>query len=145
MRSKLARKGDAGQAGGPPGDLYIYVHVKPHDFFNRDGDDVFIDVPVTFTDAALGCKKEIPTPLSGSCRILIPEGTQAGKILRVKGEGMPNVHGRGTGDLLVRVMVETPVSLSGEQKELLKKFKTLETPNNSPKKQGFFDKIKSFF
>ena len=113
--------------------------------FERDGDDVFITVPISFADAALGCKKEIPTPLASSCRFLIPEGTQSGKILRVKGEGIPNVHGRGKGDLLVRIALETPVNLSEEQKKLLEKFNALEGPQNSPNKKGFFEKLKSFF
>lgn len=145
MRIKLAGYGDAGEGGGPPGDLFVYIQVKPHEMFERDGDDIFITVPISFADAALGCKKEIPTPLSGSCRILIPEGTQSGKILRVKGEGIPNVHGRGTGDLLVRIALETPVNLSDEQKKLLEKFNALEGPQNSPNKKGFFEKLKSFF
>ena len=145
MRIKVSGYGDAGEDGGPPGDLYVYVQVERHDVFHREGDDIFIDVPVSFTEAALGCKKEIPTPLSGSCRILIPEGTQSGKIFRVKGEGIPNVHGRGKGDLMVRVAIETPVNLSAEQKSLMEKFAALEGPHNSPKKKGFFEKLKSFF
>jgi molecular chaperone DnaJ len=145
MRIKLSGYGDAGEGGGPPGDLFVYIQVKDHEVFERDGDDVFLTVPISFTEAALGCKKEIPTPLSGSCRILVPEGTQSGKILRVKGEGIPNVHGRGRGDLLVRIAVETPVNLSDEQKEIMEQFSKLEGPQNSPKKKGFFEKLKSFF
>lgn len=145
MRIKLSGYGDAGERGGPNGDLYVYIQVKPHDFFTREGDDIIIRLPVTFTEAALGAKKEIPTPLSGSCRLSIPEGTQSGKVLRVKGQGLPNVHGQGTGDLLVEILVETPVDLSEQQKQLLEEFQKLETPKNSPNKKGFFEKIKNFF
>lgn len=145
MRLKMAGYGDAGDEGAPPGDLYVYINVKPHEIFARDGDDVILDLPLSFTDAALGAKKEIPTPLDGSYLITIPEGTQPGKIFRVKGKGMPNVHGHGQGDLLVQVHIETPVHLSAEQKKLLKEFQDLEGPQNSPKKKSFFEKIKSFF
>lgn len=145
MRIKLSGYGDAGERGGPPGDLYVYVTVKPHELFQREGDDVVLQVPVTFTEAALGCKKEIPTPLGGSCKVLIPEGTQSKKVLRVKGKGLPNVHGNGQGDLLIEVLVETPVNLSDKQKEMLEEFQKLEVPKNSPQKKGFFDRLKAFF
>ncbi|HEX5035292.1 MAG TPA: molecular chaperone DnaJ, partial [bacterium] len=119
MRLKMSGYGDAGEAGGPPGDLYVSIEVEPHETFQREGDNVFLDLPITFTEAALGCKKEIPTPLGDSYRIQIPEGTQNGKALRVSGKGFPNVHGQGHGDLLVRIHVETPVKLSEKQKALL--------------------------
>jgi molecular chaperone DnaJ len=145
MRIKLSGYGDAGERGGPPGDLYVYIQVKPHDLFHREGDDVVLDLPITFTEATLGCKKEIPTPLGGQCKITIPEGVQPGKVLRVKGQGLPNVHGQGTGDLLVEIHVETPVDLSDEQRRLLEEFQKLETPKNSPNKKGFFEKLKAMF
>lgn len=145
MRIKLSGYGDAGERGGPPGDLYVYIQVKPHEIFHREGDDVYLGIPITFTEAALGCKKEIPTPGGTSCRISIPEGTQSGKTLRVKGQGMPNVHGQGIGDLLVEVTVETPIDLSQEQKNLLEEFQKLETPKNTPNKKGFFERLKAFF
>ncbi len=145
MRIKLAGYGDAGERGGPAGDLYVYIQVSPHEIFHREGDDIIIDLPITFTEAALGCKKEIPTPLAGSCRITIPEGTQSKKVLRVKGHGLPNVHGQGTGDLLIEIQVETPVDLNDEQKHLLQEFQKLENPKNSPNKKGFFEKLKAFF
>jgi molecular chaperone DnaJ len=145
MRLRMTGYGDAGEGGGPPGDLYVSITVEPHSVFQREGDDVILELPITFTEAALGCKKELPTPRSGSCRISIPEGTQSGKILRVKEEGAPNVHGRGQGDLLVKIAVETPVALSDKQKELLKAFAELEGDRNSPRKRSFFDKIKDFF
>lgn len=145
MRIRMGGYGDAGLSGGPPGDLYVYINVDPHPVFQRDGDDVIIELPITFTEAALGTKKEIPSPIGNSLRIDIPEGTQPDKVLRVKGKGAPNVHGQGVGDLLVRVTIETPVRLSEKQKELLEKFASLETESNSPRKKNFFDKVKSFF
>ena len=93
----------------------------------------------------MGCKKEIPTPLSGQVRVTIPEGTQHGKVLRVKKEGVPNVHGQGRGDLLIHVMIETPTHLTTKQKELLKELGQLETPKNQPKKNSYLERIKVFF
>lgn len=145
MRLKMNGYGDAGEAGGPPGDLYVYIEVEPHETFQREGDDVYIELPLTFAEAALGCKKEIPTPLNESCRIQISEGTQNGKLLRISGKGFPNVHGQGHGDLLVRVLVETPVRLTEKQKSLLRSFEELETPQNHPKKKTFLEKLKVFF
>lgn len=145
MRLRMAGYGDASPDGGPSGDLYVYINVTPHEFFQRDGDDIVLELPVGFAEAALGCKKDIPTPLGHTCRMQIPEGTQTGKVLRVKGEGVENVHGQGRGDLFIRVIVETPVGLSEKQKELLKAFGALEGDHNSPRKRGFLDKMKSFF
>ncbi|MBI3211100.1 MAG: molecular chaperone DnaJ [Simkania negevensis] len=147
MHLKMTGYGDAGEGGGPPGDLYVYVGVKPHPVFSREGDDLTLVFPISITEAALGCKKEIPRLLSNKPLILtVPEGTQSGKVLRVKGEGLPNVHSNRTkGDLLVRMQVETPVNLSKEQKEHLKKFQSIEGPQNSPERKSFLDKIKTFF
>lgn len=145
MTIKMPGHGDAGESGGPPGDLYVEVHVKTHDVFERHGDDVLIDLPISFHEAALGCKKEVPSLLSGNMRITIPEGTQTGKTLRIRKEGFPNVHGQGKGDLLVHVTVETPTSLTEKQKSLLKEFGELETPKNNPRKKNFLDKVKVFF
>lgn len=145
MRLKMTGYGDAGENGGPNGDLYVFIQVKEDEIFERDGDDVTIELPLSFAEAALGCKKEIPTPLSGTYRIAIPEGTQSGKILRVRSEGLPNVHGQGRGDLLVRIVVETPVNLNDKQKRLLEEFAKIEEPKNSPRKKTFFEKIKAFF
>lgn len=145
MRLKMSGYGDAGEGGGPSGDLYVYIEVEPHEAFQREGDDVYLDLPITFPEAALGCKKEVPTPLGESCRIQISEGTQSGKLLRVSGKGFPNVHGQGHGDLLVRISVETPVKLSEKQKDLLRSFEQIETPQNHPRKKGFLEKLKVFF
>lgn len=144
MRLKMSGYGDSVQ-GGRSGDLFIFIHLKPHDTFTREGDDVYLDLPITFTEAALGAKKEIPTLFKESCRITIPEGMQSGKILKVKDKGFPNVHGSGRGDLLVRVSIETPVNLTAGQKELLESFEKTETPANHPQRRSFFEKIKNFF
>ncbi|MDN3505316.1 MAG: molecular chaperone DnaJ [Rhabdochlamydiaceae bacterium] len=145
MRLKMAGYGDAGENGGPPGDLYVYVQVQEDEFFIRDGDDVIIDLPLSFSDAALGCKKEIPTPLDGTYRINIPEGTQSGKVFRVRSQGLPNVHGQGKGDLLVRVHLETPVHLNEKQKKVMQEFGDMEEPKNSPRRKTFFDKLKAIW
>lgn len=145
MRLKMSGYGDAGQNGGPAGDLYVFITVDAHEIFEREGNDIILDLPISFTEAALGCKKEVPALLSHVCRITIPEGTQNGKIFRVKGEGFPNVHGQGKGDLLVKIFVETPTHLSDRQKQLLREFSVLEEPANTPKRKGFLDKIKGLF
>lgn len=145
MRLKMNGYGDAGPPGGAPGDLYVDIEVEPHNTFKREGDDVYVELPLTFPEAALGCKKEVPTPLGDICRVSISEGTQTGKLLRVSGKGFPNVHGRGQGDLIVRILVETPIKLSDKQKELLRAFEELESPQNQPSKKSFLDKIKDCF
>lgn len=145
MRLKVSGYGDAGIGGGPPGDLYVFINVQPHEIFERVGDDVIIDLPISFPEASLGCKKEVPSVIGHTCRLTIPDGTQNGKVFRVRGEGFPNVHGSGKGDLLVRVFVETPTRLSSEQKKLLGEFAKSEGPKNLPKGKSFFDKIKNFF
>lgn len=144
MRLKMSGYGDAGQGGGPAGDLYVFIHVEPHEMFEREGNDILLELPVSFTEAALGSKKEVPT-LEHTCRLTVPEGTQSGKVFRVRGEGFPNVHGRGKGDLLVRVVVETPTKLSKEQKKLLEDFQKMENPSNLPYRKGFLDKLKAIF
>ena len=146
MRLKMAGYGDAGEHGGPPGDLYVYIRVKPHDLFTRDGDDVVLKLPISLTEAALGCKKDLPRLLSKKpVRLTIPNGTQTGKVLRVKGEGMKNVHGHGKGDLLIHVHVETPVNLSSKQKSILEQFQETEKDSNSPGRKSVLDKLKVFF
>jgi molecular chaperone DnaJ len=145
MRLKMSGYGDAGQGGGPPGDLYVFITVSPHEIFEREGDDIILDLPISFGEASLGCKKDVPSIHSHSCRLTIPEGTQNGKVFRIKGEGFPNVHGQGRGDLLARIFVETPTKLSEQQKQLLREFSSLEGPSNLPKGKGFLDKIKDLF
>lgn len=145
MRLKMSGYGDSGQGGGPAGDLYVFINVEPHEMFEREGNDIVLDLPISFAEAALGCKKDVPGITSHMCRITIPEGTQNGKVFRVKGEGFPNVHGQGRGDLMVRIFVETPTKLSEKQQQLLQEFALLEGPANLPKRKGFLDKIKDLF
>jgi len=144
IRLKMTGYGDAGIHGGPAGDLFVFVEVEPHPLFERDGDDLLLDLPITFSESALGTKKEIPSVLGDDLsKITIPEGTQSGKVLRVRGAGMPNIHGRGKGDLLVQVVVETPTALSSKQKELLKELQKLEESAHHPKKKSFIEKLKA--
>lgn len=145
MRLRMSGYGDAGVNGGPNGDLYVFIEVEAHEEFTRDGDDIYLDLPITFVEASLGTKKEIPTPFKETCRLSIPKGTQSGSLLRIKGKGFPNVHGHKQGDLLVKLFVETPVHLSSEQEKLLKEFAELETPQNHPQRKGFLDRIRAFF
>lgn len=145
MRLKLAGHGDAGANGGPSGDLYVFINVDPHPFLTREGNDIVVEIPISITEAALGCKKDVPSLFNHTCRVTIPEGTQSGKTFRVKGEGFPNVHGQGKGDLLVKVMVETPTHLNSRQKQLLEEFQALETTANLPKKSSFLGKVKGLF
>jgi len=144
MRLRMGGQGDVGPGGGPAGDLYVHITVEPHPLFQRDGDDVVVELPLTMTEAALGCKKELLLPRRGSARIDIPEGTQPEKVFRIKGKGIPNVHGQGEGDLLVKISIEIPVRLSEKQRKKLQEFAGLESESNSPKKKNFGDKIKSF-
>ncbi len=145
MRLKMAGYGDIGENNGPAGDLYVFIEVKPHDTFIREGDDVYLHLPLTFVEASLGCKKEVPTPYGEICKITIAEGTQSGKTYRVKGKGFTNVHTSSKGDLLVKINVETPVRLSQKQKDLLRSFEKIETPANHPNRKSFFEKLKFFF
>lgn len=145
MRLKMSGQGDAGEHGGPSGDLYVFIEVKSHETFIRDGDNVILDLPITFPEAALGCKKEIPTPINGTYLLKIPEGTQSEKVFKIRGKGVSNVHGHGTGDLLVRIRVETPINLSPKQKDSLLAFQEMQTDQNHPKAKSFLDKLKVFF
>src|SRR5690606_23592928 len=120
QRLKLSGEGEAGERGGPTGDLYVVINILPHDFFRRDEFDVLCDVPITFSQAALGTEIEVPT-LDGKVKMKVPAGTQSHKILRLKGKGMPKLGGYGRGDQLVRVVVETPSKLTSEQKDLLRR------------------------
>lgn len=144
MRLKMPGHGDAGDHGGPPGDLYVYITVKEHSVFKREGDDLILELPIDITEAAMGAKKEIPT-LNEKYRLMIPAGTQSGKLLRIKGKGIPNVHAQGIGDIIVKVVVETPVHLTDTQKKLLKEFKESINEQNSPRQRTFIDRVKSIF
>ena len=143
-RIRLASEGEAGTRGGPSGDLYIFLSVKPHEFFQRDGADLFCKVPVSMTAAAMGGEIEVPTIDGKKARVSVPEGTQTGKQFRLKSKGMPVLRSSQMGDMYIQVAVETPVNLSRRQKELLKEFEK-EAKNNSPESEGFFAKAKAFW
>jgi molecular chaperone DnaJ len=125
-RLRLAGEGEAGERGAPPGDLYIVIHVKEHELFKRAGSDLYIEVPITFSQAALGAELEVPTIDGDSERVKIPAGTQTGEVFRVRGRGMPVLNGYGRGDLLVRVVVRTPTKLTKEERELFERLAELE-------------------
>jgi molecular chaperone DnaJ len=143
-RLRSVRNGEAGVRGGHSGDLYVVLHVKPHEIFQRDGDDLICEVPVSFVNAALGAEIEVPT-LTGPTHIRIPPGAQSGTIFRLKGKGARNVEGYGAGDLLVRIHVEVPTRLNAAQKEKLMEFAELCNADVNPLITGFFEKAKSFF
>lgn len=142
-RIRLSGKGEAGPRGAPPGDLYIFIHVKPHPIFTREGTTLITRVPVSFTTAALGGTIELPGIDGKPIELGIPVGLQSGEQLRQRGVGMPVLQGRGRGDLVVEVQVETPTRMSREQRTLLEQFRELETGEECPESRGFFDKIKS--
>ncbi|MEL7188094.1 MAG: molecular chaperone DnaJ [Pseudomonadota bacterium] len=144
-RIRLAGKGEAGTRGAPPGDLYIFIHVARHDLFEREGTTLASRVPVSFTTAALGGTVDIPDMDGSTNSLEIPVGIQSGKQLRVRGAGMPVLQGRGRGDLVVEVAVETPTKLSRKQKEILEQFRETETGDECPESKGFFSKLKEAF
>ncbi|MBN3860342.1 molecular chaperone DnaJ [Neisseriaceae bacterium PsAf] len=144
---RLNGQGDAGVNGGPSGDLYVKVHIKPDSFFVRDGSNLHCEVPVTFTLAALGGEVDVPT-LNGKVKLKVPKGTQNGKTLRLKGKGLKSVRGIGTGDLYCHIYVETPVNLTNRQEEILKEFDDISknlSYSQTPKQKTFFDKLKNLF
>jgi molecular chaperone DnaJ len=141
-RLKVAGEGEAGTRGAPPGNLYVVVHVREHELFHREGDNVICEVPVSFPRAALGCEVEVPT-VYGSVLLKVPPGTQSGKLFRLKSKGIRNIHGI-TGDQYVRVLVETPRNLNKKQKELLKQFADSCAETVHPQSKGFFDMVSRF-
>jgi molecular chaperone DnaJ len=142
-RIRLAGEGEAGIRGGPPGDLYIFIHMARHDIFQREGTTLFARCPVSFTTAALGGCIEVPGLDKQKHEIRIPAGIQSGKQLRQRGAGMPAINGRGFGDMVVEIQVETPTRLSQRQKELLEQFRETETGDECPASKGFFQKLKT--
>ena len=144
-RIRLAGKGEAGAHGAPTGDLYIFIHVKEHAIFQREGTNLFTHVPISFTKAALGGEIELPGLDGDRLTLKIPDGIQSGKQIRHRGAGMPVLQGRGRGDLVVQIDVETPTRLSARQRELLCQFQETETGKECPQSEGFFAKIKDFF
>lgn len=144
-RIRLSGEGEAGLRGGPPGDLYIFLSITPHAFFQRDGADIFCRVPISMTTAALGGQIEVPTVDGGVTRVKIPEGTEAGKQFRLKGKGMTVLRSKATGDMYIQVEVETPKNLTRRQRELLEEFKAQSGDETSPESHGFFARVKEFF
>ena len=144
-RIRLSGKGEAGSKGGADGDLYVYIQVRKHEIFEREEENLFYELPISIADAALGTSIEVPNIDGTKSKVKIPEGTQSGKQLRLRDKGMPMLRGGGNGDLYLQIKVETPVSLSNEQKELLEKFKDLEDSKNNPENQSFIKKAKKFW
>ena len=141
---RLTGQGEAGLRGGPAGDLYIAIRVKAHPIFKREGDTVICEIPITFTQAALGGEIRVPT-LNGRARLKVPSGTQTNKIFRLRKMGIPHLHSSGRGDQWVKVIIETPVNLSAEQKQLLKRLEEVGRGNGQPKARDFFDKVRQIF
>jgi molecular chaperone DnaJ len=144
-RIRLANEGEAGMRGGPPGDLYIFLSLKPHEIFQRDGADLYCKVPISMTTAALGGSFEVASLDGTQTRVKVPEGTQHGRQFRLKGKGMPVLRQPTIGDLYIQVAVETPQSLSRRQRELLEEFEKHSSQENSPQSTGFFARMKDFF
>jgi len=144
-RIRLSGEGESGRKGGPSGDLYIFLSVKAHRFFQRDGADLYCRVPISMVTAALGGEIEIPTLESEQKIVAIPEGTQSGKQFRLRGKGMPVLRSRDMGDLYVQVSVETPQKLTPRQKELLREFEAASSRETQPESASFFAKVKDFF
>ncbi|MBM7119344.1 molecular chaperone DnaJ [Archangium primigenium] len=143
-RVRLTGLGEPGDRGGPAGDLYVTVIVREHPLFQREDYDVFCEVPISFTQAALGAKIDVPT-LDGKVKMTIPEGAQSGKVFRLKGKGVPHLHSGQRGDQHVRVIVETPTNLTGKQRELLEKFAESSGAEAHPQSKNFFEKVRELF
>ncbi len=146
-RIRLSGEGEAGEQGGPAGDLYVQVRIKPHPIFTRDGRDLYCEVPISFATAALGGELEVPT-LEGRVKLKVPEGTQTGRVFRLRGKGVRTVHDSRSGDLLCTVVVETPVHLNDEQRELLQSFDDSlrhRGERHSPRARSWLDGVKDFF
>ncbi|MGJ3243866.1 MAG: molecular chaperone DnaJ [Opitutales bacterium] len=143
-RLRSSGKGEAGPMGGPNGDLYILIHVKDHEIFERQGDDLFVEIPIKFTLAALGGNIDVPT-LFGKGNLKIPPGTQSGKVFRIRGQGMPNLRSGQKGDLLVKVHIDVPKKLNADQRAKLEAFADASGDPANPVSEGFFEKAKRFF
>jgi molecular chaperone DnaJ len=143
-RLRSAGNGEAGFRGGPSGDLFVVIHVRPHDIFQRDGDDLLCEVPISFVQATLGAEIEVPA-LDGKTSVKVPPGTQPGTMFRLRGKGIKNIQGYGHGDLHVRINVEVPTHLSSAQKAKLQEFAELCSGNENPMSQSFFEKAKNLF
>ncbi len=143
-RIRLGGEGEAGMRGGPAGDLYIFIEVEPHKIFERDASNLYCRVPVSMTTAAMGGDIEVPTIDGGRSRVKIPEGSQSGRQMRLRGKGMPALRGGPAGDMMIELAVETPVNLTARQKELLREFEEL-SENNSPENKDFLKSVRNFW
>jgi len=143
-RIRLASEGEAGIRGGPAGDLYIFLAIAGHPFFQREGADLHCRVPISMVSAALGGEFEVPTIDGGNTRVKVPDGTQSGRRFRIHGKGMPVLRSRQTGDMYVQVVVETPQKLTKRQRELLNEFERLSSKDTQPESSGFFGRVKEF-
>ena len=143
-RLRVSGEGEAGAKGGPSGDLYVYLYVKQHKFFDRDGTTVICEVPINIVQASLGAEVKVPT-LDGAVTMKIPEGTQPGKVLRLKGKGIPSLRGGLRGDQLVRIKVVVPTKLNDKQKDALRAFAEISKDNINPEEKSFLNKIKNLF
>src|SRR5213594_4744077 len=143
-RLRSSRNGEAGIRGGPPGDLYVVIHVKEHKIFQREGDNLYCDVPIPFSLAALGGEVDVPT-LEGKAHLKVPPGTQSGQMFKLRGKGIANINGRDRGDLLTRLIVEVPSRLNAEQRHKLEEFSALCGEENTPLRKSFFERAKEFF
>ena len=142
---RVSGKGEAGINGGPAGDLYVVIQIRSHDYFEREGDHIFCELPLTFTQAALGDEVEVPT-VHGNVKLKVPAGTQSGKTFRLKGKGVPNVRGRGQGDQHIKIRVITPTKLTDKQKDLLREFNEIGgNDSTSGQESGFFQRFKKAF
>ena len=144
VRIRLGGEGEAGSRGGPSGDLYIFINIRPHEFFQRDGADLFCKIPISMATAALGGQFEVATLDGLRSRVKVPEGTQTGKQFRLRGKGMPIMRSADQGDLYIQVVTETPQKLNKRQRELLEEFEKISSEENSPESTGFFTRMKSF-
>jgi len=144
-RIRLAGEGEAGLRGGPAGDLYIFLSITPHEFFQRDGADLFCRVPISITTAALGGEFEVPTVDGGRTRVKVPDGTQTGRQFRLKSKGMPVMRSTKVGDMYIQVVAETPRNLSRRQRELLEDFEKASSAETHPESTGFFARVRDFF
>ncbi|MGI9387064.1 MAG: molecular chaperone DnaJ [Methyloligellaceae bacterium] len=144
-RIRLGGEGEAGLRGGPAGDLYIFLSIKPHEFFQRDGADIFCRVPIAMATAALGGQIEVPTVDGGRSRLKVPEGTETGRQFRLRSKGMPVLRSTLTGDFYIQVEVETPKNLTRKQKDILREFEKASTDKTNPESSGFFARVREFF
>src|SRR5437764_1010180 len=143
-RLRSLGNGEVGTRGGPPGDLYVVIHVREHKIFQREGDDLYCDVPIPFSVATLGGEIDVPT-LEGGAHLKVPAGTQSGQMFKMRGKGITNVNGRGRGDLFARLIVEVPSRLNAQQRRKLEEFAALCGDENTPLRKSFFERAKEFF